>query len=75
MCSQSEAKIGNDRIDLDMPYAGGSIKIGDLEYHVQKSTYHHPTCSRKDMEEKLSSYSKEEIIKAILDIVENAEET
>ena len=67
MCASSSAKIRNEEVGIYMGHYGGSLKIGDTKYAQDDDD-----SRRKAMKIKLESYTKEELSKLMLSLIDNA---
>ena len=67
MCAGSESKIGNDKVKLYMGYLGGEFIVGNVKYKECGK-------DKTKIETKLNSYKKSDLIKLIIDLVDNSGE-
>lgn len=74
MCARSECKIKGKEVNVHLGYFGGSITIDEKEFSVDYSD-RDTTMTEKEMFDDINeTYSKEEVIQMLLDIIKNGEE-
>lgn len=71
MCANSEARLKDKEVALYMGYYGGEIYIDNLNYKHNEGS---GGCKREEIIAELCKYDKEDIVKMIVDLVDNAEE-
>lgn len=81
MCGISSFKIGKETADVYLGYYGGSLSFDDIDYEAEAddSRYTQDDKYKKEVEadkmrERLSSFTKEELIDAFIDMVDNGQE-
>ena len=76
MCAGGNTTIRKEEVSLYMGYYGGSLTIGNLTYDVENEARNRDqkSCTRKEMMDKIKSFTKEEIAQMIIDLVDNSEE-
>jgi len=67
MCAGSKSKIGNDEVKIYMGYLGGEIIVGNIKYTECEK-------DKTKIETKLNSYKKSDLVKLIIDLIDNSEE-
>jgi len=77
MCGKSYSEIKGLKTKMYLGYHGGCLEIGDFEYYTENYHESNGVDRLSDclaLMKHLNTYSKQEVIKMILDLVDNGEE-
>ncbi len=72
MCGKSKIFIKEEKVKLFIGYIESYIEVGDVRY--DGASYKEPQPDTEPMIEKLNTFTKEELIESIVQLVDNGEE-